>query len=397
MGAINGRYTSTVTQIEDLSRPYTLCKPLNYPTATLLHLNQAPAPIESVVRWGQVVARPRYTQINNAAGYTNAATTFVVDSNVGMFANGTYLYNTRTGEIMSVTAVNSNGVGITVDTRGSFLGGAAAAAILDNDVLEIRGPALAEKFTLSGVSTIGYDPTGYYNELERISYGVGISNTQLAIEERGGKPYGYGYADDWKQAMENVKRDINIAALRGIRYNNSGTTTSKVTKAGGLNYYAGWSDTSVGDLSDRTTFENLVLDLVQWAPGEFLCPASWTVMQAIQRLYQGEHIGAYNNQIIDKVGISVSSVVHPLGSTFKFYHEPCLSESCNSTTGTDVWTGSFFAFNPDYFKVTYNRPVGRYEVPPTTDGVTELCLAEFSFVANNSYAIGAYSGVTRVS
>jgi hypothetical protein len=82
--------------------------------------------------------------INNAAGYTNVATVFLVDTpgTTGMLA-GMLLRVQRTGEILSIVSVDS-AVQITV-TRA--VGTVAAAALVDNDPIYSVGNAYEEAST----------------------------------------------------------------------------------------------------------------------------------------------------------------------------------------------------------------------------------------------------------
>jgi hypothetical protein len=57
--------------------------------------------------WQQDDLEPRFDAINNGAGYSNSATSLVVD-NGAYFAQHYLVKVTRTGEVIRVTAVSSN-------------------------------------------------------------------------------------------------------------------------------------------------------------------------------------------------------------------------------------------------------------------------------------------------
>ena len=396
MTVIANRFTSLATQVEDLSEPFIKCEPLLYPTATLVHAMQGAPPTESVLRWGEANHKPLYTQINHGGGYTTE-TDLTVDSTVGMSA-GCTLFVPRTGELIIVGDITSStriGGGGTACTRGALGGATSAGGLTDNEVLEIRGTELTEGFAYSSVPIIANNADGTYNEFSRVGYGVQISGTQAALEKRGDKAYGYGNEDDYDEALTRLKRDINVSLLRGVRYNNSLTGTSKVTCAGGIPYYAYNSSAAAGDISDRTTWENLMKPLAMYSPGEYLCPSSWITMQAIQRLYQGENIGDFTGKIIGSTGIKVREITHPMGAVFNYYYDPTLTEIYDNSTSK--WTGAFEVFPTKYTKIHYNRPIGRYEVPPTTDAVTDIVMAEWTFSFKGAKRFGVYTGVTALT
>lgn len=81
----------------------------------------------------------RTTQINNGAGYNNAATTLTVDDS-SVFNVYDIVHIERSDELIAVTVINS-GTSITV-VRGA--GTVAAAAINDDDVLRVIGQAFPE-------------------------------------------------------------------------------------------------------------------------------------------------------------------------------------------------------------------------------------------------------------
>jgi hypothetical protein len=90
--------------------------------------------------WFEKDLRATWDQVNNGAGYVSGATAIVVD-NAEYFAPADIVNVPRTAEKMRVTAVNTGTNTLTV-VRG--VGTTAAAALVDNDDLQIIGTAYAE-------------------------------------------------------------------------------------------------------------------------------------------------------------------------------------------------------------------------------------------------------------
>jgi hypothetical protein len=98
---------------------------------------------------------PRFDAVNNGAGYTNSATSVVVDN--GPYFRQDFLVKvTRTGEVMRVSSVSTNTLTL---VRGI---GGGAAALVDNDELLIVGVATPEGDTSrTPVSTKAVKVTNY--------------------------------------------------------------------------------------------------------------------------------------------------------------------------------------------------------------------------------------------
>src|SRR3989339_1258943 len=111
-----------------------------------------------------------WSQINNAAGYLATDTALVVDNPGGsIFTKYDLIKNTRTGEIMRVTAINYSPHPITV-TRGA--GATAAAAINDNDWLLIIGPAFEEGSKSGDSNTTKLVKVTNYTQIFKTKFGV---------------------------------------------------------------------------------------------------------------------------------------------------------------------------------------------------------------------------------
>ena len=111
-----------------------------------------------------------WAQINNGAGYSSGATDLVVDNpSAAIFSKFDLIKNTRTGEIMRVTAVNYSTQPLTV-TRGA--GATAAAAINDNDWLLVIGPAFEEGSKSGDSNTTKLVKVTNYTQIFKTKFGV---------------------------------------------------------------------------------------------------------------------------------------------------------------------------------------------------------------------------------
>lgn len=118
-----------------------------------------------------------WTQVNNVAGYDNAATSIVVDD-ASIFAPKDILKIPRTGEVMFVSAVDTATNTITV-VRG--YGETAAAAINDNDYVLCLGNAMEERSTAPQEKIL--QPVKMWNYCGIIRTPFGGSGTVLAEQQ----------------------------------------------------------------------------------------------------------------------------------------------------------------------------------------------------------------------
>src|SRR3989344_5382147 len=114
-----------------------------------------------------------WAQINNGAGYASGATALVIDNTgVSIFTKFDLVKNTRTGEIMRVTAVDYGTNTLTV-TRGA--GATAAAAINENDWLLVIGPAFEEGSKSGDSNTTKLVKGTNYTQIFKTKFGVTLT------------------------------------------------------------------------------------------------------------------------------------------------------------------------------------------------------------------------------
>jgi uncharacterized protein DUF5309 len=121
----------------DMSRTVMELEPNAAPLTVLSNRLGKEPTVNSEYSWVEDDLEPRFTAINNGAGYNDSATSIVVD-NGGYAYGGALAKVTATGEVMRVTAVSTNTWTV---VRGV---GGGAAAITDNDEVLIIGSALHE-------------------------------------------------------------------------------------------------------------------------------------------------------------------------------------------------------------------------------------------------------------
>lgn len=376
--------TATVRQIEDFSEPYFSMIPGDTPTATFLHLLQDSPPKGKKTYWGEEEALPSAGTINYTAGYTDTATSFVFDSTAGMQPGG-YLFLPRTLEWIKIGDVAVDGLtigAVTPCTRHQL--GSAAAAIIDNDVVEIKAPSQAENFAYSGVVPLMQVADDVYNFEEIFARGLAISGTEQAHMAHGGVVYGEDYNKQIEKSLWQLKREINYAALNGIRDDAARTS-------GGIRQYAANKPTSVGDITSRAGLDAVLKDIGVYTQ-ELMVPCSPIALNAFGYYIQANAPTDATGNIVEKAGVNLRTLTLQMGLTLHLYKEPALHDYINAG-GADV--GQFMCWPKDGFKIAYNRPIGRYKIPPTTDGTTEIVMAELLFKCIGSKRFGVYGGVTK--
>lgn len=169
----------------------------------------------------------RWSQVNNGAGYASGATAIVVDYS-RYFSVGDIINVVRTGEKMRVSAVDTATETLTV-VRG--VGSTAAAALVDNDDLQIIGNAYAEG------SPLGLEKSNIeaykYNYTQIFRHPFGVTGTQDQSENYTGKDRPRLRAE---KAIEH-KIDLERAALFGERAIDTTSTNNPRRYTGGALFF----------------------------------------------------------------------------------------------------------------------------------------------------------------
>lgn len=183
--------------------------------------------------WIQKELPAKWMMVNNGAGYAAGATSVVVDNGAGADAAkftsvGDIINVVRTGEKIRVTAVDTATNTLTV-VRG--VGSTAAAALLDNDDLQIIGTAYAEGSPLGLEKSNVEDYLFNYTQIFRHPFGV--TGTQDQSENYIGKDRPRLRAE---KAIEH-KIDLERTALFGERNIDTTSTNNPRRYTGGALYF----------------------------------------------------------------------------------------------------------------------------------------------------------------
>jgi hypothetical protein len=131
-----GNITQSIRTI-DMADTVLELEPNSYPLTVLLGKLSSENTVNPEYSWTEDKLQNRFDAINNGAGYSNSATSIVVDDGT-KFQQHDLIKITRTGEIIRVSSVATNTL---TAVRGI---GGGAAAILDNDELLLIGSSQPE-------------------------------------------------------------------------------------------------------------------------------------------------------------------------------------------------------------------------------------------------------------
>lgn len=390
---------SNLNLVSDYSKKFFRVAPTKFPTASF-QMVKSGGPMDDIyVRWGEKTILQQSTQVNHGAGYNDSDATIVLDSTEGMRV-GSLLFVPRTGEFMKVGAVDSS-VQISSVTRGVLAEtGGLAAALTDNETIEIMGTPPDEAFAYANApSPLMYSPSDIYNEMQLFLEPVSISNRALELIKRGILKYKEQLSDKKADAMELVKLQLNRSLLFGMRATVAGSAGAN-TKTGGLKWHAqtnsGWTETSVGDITNAVTFENIVKNVCLWAGAPTMrMVCSPLTLQALQRLYQGGNLGYYGERTLTEIGVNVHRILTPWGTTLEAYLDFTCKDYYDNSAG--AWKGQFFVFDPSVIKWRPNRALGLYEPPPTADSWTLYIMGEGGWELGPAKSILYATGVTAPS
>lgn len=199
----------------------------------------------------------RWSQLNMGAGATAAATDLVVDYS-RYFSVGDIVNVIRTGEKFRVSAVTTATETLTV-IRG--VGSTAAAALLDNDDLQIIGNAYAEGAGLGAEKSNVEAYKFNYTQIFRTPFGV--TGTQDQSENYTGKDRPRLRAE---KAIEH-KIDLERSALFGERAIDTGNVNNPRRYTGGAFFFLTSNIRDAGGTLTEPEVENWLADVFQHTAG----------------------------------------------------------------------------------------------------------------------------------
>jgi hypothetical protein len=190
-----------------------------YTTLSMLGKEDA---INKTVTWHTDELVPIRIRINNAGGYTDAETTFTVDTPGGSYVGvGWQIQITRTGETMVTT---TGGSATSVVVLGRSWGHVDATALVDNDEILILGPAYAEAADLG--TDVTTTEVAYNNTLQTVRSSWSIGGLMAELSKRGGTYGGDDMKRQRKKMMSTHKRALEILVLKGEAATSGGTSTT---------------------------------------------------------------------------------------------------------------------------------------------------------------------------
>lgn len=164
-------------------------------------------------QWQEDALAPRFTAINNGAGYDTDDTAIIVDDGT-YFDEGYLLKITRTGELIRVQTVAGNTL-----TVVRAVGASAGVAIVDNDEVVVIGPVFAEGALSPDARTNNQDDVYNYTEI-----------TRTAIEETGTQQHtdSINTPNDWNHQA----RKAGIEHKKTLEFKRWHSTRSESTVSG---------------------------------------------------------------------------------------------------------------------------------------------------------------------
>ena len=294
--------------VVDMSNEIALLQPSKTPLITILKqaMKNTRAASNPKFSWMEDDLKARWDAINNGAGYNDAATSIVVD-NGAYFIVGDVVKVPRTGEVLFVTAVNTNTLTV---TRG--FGTTAAAALVDNDPLVIVGNANQEG---SGTRTIKSTTVAeVYNYTQIFKTPFGVTNTMNASKTYGQKELAY---QQMKAGIEHAV-DMSRALYFGQRkLDTSGAQPLRTT--GGLLQYLIENNYDAGGQLTQSEFDQNICEVIfKYGSQEKVMLSSSRLISVINGWALGKLQVTQNEKTY---GIAVTKYVTPFG-VLNLVHEP---------------------------------------------------------------------------
>jgi hypothetical protein len=243
---------------------------------------------------------PRFDAINNGAGYNSSATSVVVD-NGAYFAQHDLVLNTRTGEMVRVTAVSTNTLTV---VRGV---GSTAAAMLDNDELLLAGSAQPEGDTSKPARSSNPSPLTGYTQIFRRPWE--LTGTAIASENET-TPHDWDLQAD-KVGIEH-KRDMERAFLfNGTpSEDTSGSQARRTT--GGIISAITTNATDAGGTFTETEFNTAMRQAFRYGTKRKVLMASPLLVSVLNTYASGKI--QVTDQGRSSYGVDVTTFTSPFGA-----------------------------------------------------------------------------------
>lgn len=244
-------------RVRDVARRILYLDPDAAPLTLVLARSRSRVATNSKFEWIEKGLPDRWDAINAGGGYTAGATQVVVDT-ATKFQVGDVVNIVRTKEKVRVTlvTVGSNTLDIT-----RSVGGTAAAAILDNDALQIIGNAYAEG-AAAGVEK-SHQETYPFNYTQIVRTPFGVTGSEAVSEN-------YTGPDRPRLRMEKAvehKIDLERTAIFGERDIDTGNTNAPIRYTGGFFQFADENVKDMGGTMTEPEVETWAQDLFHHTAG----------------------------------------------------------------------------------------------------------------------------------
>jgi hypothetical protein len=203
--------------------------------------------------WFEKDLPARWDQVNNGAGYASGATSVVVD-NASYFSVADIINVPRTAEKMRVSAVNTDTGALTL-ARG--VGSTAAAALVDNDDLQIIGNAYAEGAD-RGIPK-SHQPTNPYNYTQIFRTPFGQTRTESKTRH-----YVGGEKELAAEKLVEHMVDLERAFWFGERNRDTSDTGAPRNLMGGVLFYATSNITDFGTTVTEAEMESFMQNVTTY-------------------------------------------------------------------------------------------------------------------------------------
>jgi hypothetical protein len=373
-------------RVRDVSKKIGYLDPDIAPLTLILQRMNSASCFNTKFEWIEKDLEPGWTAVNNGAGYADNATSVVVD-NGAYVSIGDILNVPRTGEKMLVTNISTNTLTV---SRG--VGSTAAAALVDNDDIQILGNAYQEGDT-SGTEK-SHAETYPYNYTQITRTPLAVTGSEMASENYTGSDL------DRLRAEKGIvhKMYLEKTALFGERNLDTATngTTGKPRRyTGGWLYYCG-SASNIKDASGILTepeLETWTQDVFAHTSGgdSRLLFCSPLVISVLNQLAAGRIQVVPREKVF---GLSLTQWITGHGTLTIIKHR--LLEA-GPTSGYG-YSGEAWAIDPSKMRMRYLRGRNtklREDIQANDmDGVKDEYLTEAGWEVKNPLVHGRLKGVT---
>lgn len=242
-------------RVRDVTRRIHYLDPSAAPLTVLSKKASRKSAFNPKFEWIEKDLPARWTAVNNGAGYTAGDTAIVVD-NGAYVSIGDVINIPRTGERVRVTNVVTNTLTIV-----RSVGTTAAAALLDNDDLQIIGNSYAEGAS-AGVEKSHQEIYPFnYTQIVRTPFGV--TGTQNESENYTGPDKPRLRAEKSIEHMIDIERTV----LFGEREIDTASTNNPIRYTGGFLFWATSNAKDFGGVMTEAELEDWCEDLFHYTGG----------------------------------------------------------------------------------------------------------------------------------